>query len=92
MTMQAKAAEYHDQAAEYHDQADFTICFFVGPSNIIILCACVPSPLNYSRKLSHLGKQLGSAVFSLIWKTAGNTFNKEDIWEFRYEKQLERTF
>ena len=51
-----------------------------------------PSPLNYSRKLSHLGKQLGSAVFSLIWKTAGNTFNKEDIWEFRYEKQLERTF
>ena len=47
-------------------------CFFVGPSNII-LCACVPSPLNYSRKLSHLGKQLGSAVFSLIWKTAGNT-------------------
>ena len=92
MTMQAKAAEYHDQAAEYHDQADFTICFFVGPSNIIILCACVPSPLNYSRKLSHLGKQLGSAVFSLIWKTAGNTLNKEDIWEFRYEKQLERTF
>ena len=51
-----------------------------------------PSPLNYSRKLSHLGKQLGSAVFSLIWKTAGNTLNKEDIWEFRYEKQLERTF
>ena len=51
-----------------------------------------PSPLNYSRKLSHLGKQLGSAVFSLIWKTAGNTLNMEDIWEFRHEKQLERTF